>query len=78
MSILQITILSILIIFAVIQCMYINKRRVILKRDKALTSSGVGPYGSGLCHGMVLHPEGDGKRVKRDSGKSAAWYSRLV
>lgn len=46
------------------------------KKEDLLIELGSGPYGSGLCHGMVLNKEKNG--VIRDSKKSSAWYSRLV
>lgn len=54
----------------------LRKSKRMRAREEALKKNGVTPYGSGLCHGMVLGS--DGKTVKHDSKKSNSWYARLV
>ena len=76
MSLLTLLIIAIFVIYASLQIMYAVRRFRMHKKEEALIESGNGPYGSGLCHGMVIDPEGKG--VIRDSKKSPAWYSRLV
>jgi hypothetical protein len=46
------------------------------KKERELIESGSDPFGSGLCHGMVLNLEKND--VIKDSKKSSVWYSRLV
>lgn len=52
------------------------KSRKMKAREKELTQNGVTPYGSGLCHGIVL--EESKRSVKHDWKKTNAWYGRLV
>lgn len=70
------TIVSALFVYAALQVMYAYKKHQMLKNEQTLYRSGDGPFGSSLCHGMVLNSEKNG--VKADSKKSSAWYSRLV
>lgn len=77
MLLLKLTLVSLLFIYVSIQVMYLLRKRSMHKKEKDLESLGIGPFGSGLCHGMVLN-EKDPKAVIRDSKKSHAWYSRLV
>ena len=54
----------------------LRKSRKMKAREKELIKNGVNPYGSGLCHGMVL--DGSNKAVKHDSKKTNSWYARLI
>lgn len=38
--------------------------------------AGIFPYGSGICHGMVLSPD-DKMGVLKDQKNTPAWYNRL-
>lgn len=69
-------IVSALSVYVGLQVMYMYRKHKMHKKEDEFLESGSGPFGSGLCHGMVLNPEKDG--VINDSKKSAAWYSRLV
>ncbi len=65
-----------LIVFIGVQMMLIIRKLKMHKKEKALKKAGINPYGSGLCHGMVLNNEKNG--VLHDQKPSSAWYSRLV
>ncbi len=67
---------SALSVYIGLQFMYMVRKYKMHKREKELEESGSGPFGSGLCHGMVLNANKDG--VTKDSKKSSTWYSRLV
>jgi len=69
-------IVSALSVYVGLQIMYIYRKRQMHKKENKLLASGSDPFGSGLCHGMVLNFKKNG--VVKDSKKSAAWYSRLV
>lgn len=69
-------IVSALFAYAALQVMYAYKKHQMIKKQEKLYKSGDGPFGSSLCHGMVLNSKKNG--VKADSRKSSAWYSRLV
>ncbi|MFK5915344.1 MAG: hypothetical protein QM484_13315 [Woeseiaceae bacterium] len=70
------TIVSALFVYAALQVMYAYRKHQMLKKEEKLYESGDGPFGSALCHGMVLNTKKNG--VEADSKKSSAWYSRLV
>lgn len=76
MKLLILIIIAMLLIYAGLQFMFLLRKMKMHKKEKQLTDMGITPYGSGLCHGMVLNSTKDG--VIRDSKPSAAWYSRLV
>jgi len=63
-------------VYACLQGMLAYRKYGMIKKDKEFRKSGSGPYGSGLCHGMVLNPDESG--VIRDQKESPAWYSRLI
>ena len=69
-------IMSALSVYVCLQVMYMYRKYKMHRKEVEYLESGSGPFGSGLCHGMVLDPEKDG--VLKDSKKSSAWYSRLV
>lgn len=69
-------VVSALFAYAALQVMFAYKKHQMIKKEEKLYQSGNGPFGSGLCHGMVLNSNKNG--VKPDSKKSSAWYSRLV
>ena len=47
------------------------------KREERLLKHGITPYGSGLCHGMVVDKTNK-HAVRSTQRKSQAWYSRLA
>jgi len=69
-------VVSALSVYVCLQVMYMYRKHKMHKKEKELHESGSDPFGSGLCHGMVLNSEKNG--VIRDKKKSPAWYSRLV
>ncbi len=69
-------IVSALSVYVCLQAMYMYRKYKMHRKEEKFLESGSGPFGSGLCHGIVLDPEKDG--VLSDSKKSSAWYSRLV
>jgi hypothetical protein len=55
----------------------LRKSKKMHAREKELLANGVIPYGSGLCHGMVVDQDRP-NAVIHDSKKSNSWYGRLV
>ncbi len=43
--------------------------------EQQFREAGIVPYGSGICHGMVLSPDKAG--VLKDQKNTPAWYNRL-
>ncbi len=70
------TVLALLVYIAFLAALYL-KSRSMRKKEKLLVENGVTPYGSGLCHGMVLDRKSK-RRVKHDEKPSDSWYSRLA
>jgi uncharacterized membrane protein YebE (DUF533 family) len=55
----------------------VKKSKNMHKKEEKMREFGVAPYGSGLCHGMVVD-QNNKRAVKSDEKKSRAWYSRLA
>lgn len=51
------------------------RKQRMLSNDQKLRADGIFPYGSGVCHGMVLSR--DKMSVIKDQKNTPAWYSRL-
>jgi len=66
----------VLLAYAGLQGMLIYRKVKMHKKENQLKALGVNPYGSGLCHGMVINNKKNG--VIRDQKPSSAWFSRLV
>lgn len=54
-----------------------QKSKSMRRKEERMNELGIAPYGSGLCHGMVVD-ETNKRAVKSDSKKSSAWYGRLA
>jgi hypothetical protein len=76
LNILILSMISVLAVYMVLQVMYLLRKRKMHAREVQLKQVGSSPFGSGLCHGMVLNERKDG--VISDHKKSSAWYSRLL
>lgn len=76
LNIVILSFISILAVYMGLQVMYWLRKRKMHARERKLTRVGSGPFGSGLCYGMVLNEEKNG--VISDQKKSSAWYSRLL
>lgn len=70
--------IALLVIYSIFQIALLFKSFRMKKREKQLIENGVKPYGSTLCHGMVIDRQGNGKSVKHDQKPSDSWYSRLA
>lgn len=55
----------------------LGKARAMRRKERKLQKNGVTPYGSGLCHGVVLDKDNK-RKVVHDEKPSESWYSRLA
>lgn len=66
-----------LAVYVAFQLALYKKSRSMKKKERDLRANGVTPYGSGLCHGIVLD-KSNRRRVMHDQKRSESWYSRLA
>lgn len=66
-----------LAVYTGFQLALFSKARSMKKKERELKKNGVTPYGSALCHGMVVD-KSDKRRVVHDQKPSESWYSRLA
>jgi hypothetical protein len=77
MIIMKLLIIAVLLVYTGLQLMLMLRKSNMHRNEKKLKLAGVNPYGSSLCHGMVLKRD-DKKSVTRDSKPSPVWYNRLL